>query len=79
MVEWHSVSPPRPGEKIDTTGLPPQGKSVLLACKPNSRGIPPITVGYRFQEHRWFTVAGYTGKTTATVTHWAELPEGPRE
>ena len=50
--------------------LPDSDTTVLVAA---AGGIEPVWLGY-FNGEKWVTIEGYE----ITVTHWADLPQGPK-
>ena len=58
-----------------TERLPDEDETVLIYA-PTS--IEPVWLGFMSgASERWYDVDGYN-LTPRTVTHWAEMPKGPR-
>jgi hypothetical protein len=55
-----------------TDSVPDDDTTVLLFCPDAGE---PVWLGYRDDEH-WHFVDSI--KVTYAVTHWAEMPEGPK-
>jgi hypothetical protein len=54
--------------------LPEPGRAVLIALKPGAALVPVWVGWYELAISGWVDSEGYP----ARVTHWAQLPEGPR-
>jgi len=64
MINWHSVH----------DGMPDDDQTVLIRTPSPGE---PIWLGFHDSNDGWYYAEG--SKVNYAVTHWAELPEGPKE